>query len=153
MAVYFLDSSALVKRYVNETGTAWVLSLVGPTRGPSIYVARITGVEMASAIARQTRNGGLNPADAGTAMSRFRHDLSHEYCVVEINPPLIAAAMRLAETHALRAYDAVQLAATVAVKGWCDSLGLALTLVSADLALNAAATLEGLTVEDPNSHP
>jgi uncharacterized protein len=153
VAVYFFDSSALVKRYVNETGTAWVLSLVGPAHGHSIYAARITGVEMASAIARQTRSGGLNPAAAGTAMSRFRHDLSHEYRVVEINPALIAVAMSLAEIHALRAYDAVQLAAAVAVKSRSDSLGLTLTLVSADLALNAAATLEGLTVDDPNSHP
>ena len=27
MALYFLDSSALVKRYISETGSAWVLEL------------------------------------------------------------------------------------------------------------------------------
>jgi len=30
MAVYFLDSSALVKRYISETGSAWVLGLFDP---------------------------------------------------------------------------------------------------------------------------
>jgi predicted nucleic acid-binding protein len=153
VAVYFFDSSALVKRYVNETGTPWVLSLVGPGSGHSLYVARITGVEIASAIARQARSGALVAADAAGAMSRLRHDLSHEYRVVEIGPTLISDAMSLAETRALRAYDAVQLPATLPLKTRCDALGLALTLVRADLALNAAAVLEGLTVEDPNSHP
>jgi uncharacterized protein len=61
--------------------------------------------------------------------------------------------MGLAETHALRAYDAVQLAAAVEVNAQCAALGVALTLISADAALNAAAMAEGLTVDDPNSHP
>jgi predicted nucleic acid-binding protein len=36
MAVYFLDSSAIVKRYVNEMGTTWLLSVLDPTEGDSI---------------------------------------------------------------------------------------------------------------------
>jgi hypothetical protein len=61
--------------------------------------------------------------------------------------------MTLAETHALRGYDAVQLAAAIEVHARGMSLGLpVLTLVSADGDLNMAATIEGLTVEDPNIH-
>jgi hypothetical protein len=45
MGAYFLDSSALVKRYAAETGTAWMTSLIDPAAGNVIYVARITGVE------------------------------------------------------------------------------------------------------------
>ncbi len=32
MAAYYLDSSALVKRYVSEIGSGWVLSLFDPRR-------------------------------------------------------------------------------------------------------------------------
>jgi uncharacterized protein len=153
VAIQFFDSSAIAKRYVNETGTAWVLSLVGPTAGNHNYVARITGVEVVSAVARQRRDGSLSAADAATVLAQFRHDFTTEYRVVEVTPALILTAMALAETHALRAYDAVQLAAAVEVNTQCVALGIVLTMISADAALNAAATAEGLAVEDPNSHP
>lgn len=152
MAIHFFDSSAIVKRYVNETGTAWVLNLVDPTTGNHSYVARITGVEVVSAVARQRRDGSLSAADAATVLAQFRHDLTTEYRVVELTPALILTAMALAEMHTLRAYDAVQLAAAVEVNNLCVTLGVVLTLISGDAALNAAATAEGLAVEDPNLH-
>ena len=61
--------------------------------------------------------------------------------------------MTLAETHALRGYDAVQLAASLEVHTRGIRLGLpVLTLVSADGDLNMAAMVAGLTVEDLNIH-
>jgi uncharacterized protein len=56
-------------------------------------------------------------------------------------------------THRLRAYDAVQLAVALEVNRIHQMAGSPVTLVSADRDLNAAATAEGLTVDDPNSHP
>ena len=62
--------------------------------------------------------------------------------------------MTLAETYGLRGYDAVQLAAAVEVNASYRSAGLPpITLVSADVELNAAASAEGLTVDNPNFHP
>jgi hypothetical protein len=60
----------------------------------------------------------------------------------------------LAETHGLRGYDAVQLAAACQINALLIMSGLPpLTFVASDHALNAAATAEGLTVDDPNTHP
>lgn len=53
MPAYYFDSSALVKRYVAETGTAWVTGLMDPAAGNLLYVARLTGVEVVSAFARR----------------------------------------------------------------------------------------------------
>jgi uncharacterized protein len=62
--------------------------------------------------------------------------------------------MLSARAHGLRAYDAVQLAAALEVNRSHQTGGSGpVTLVSAADALNAAATAEGLTVEDPNAHP
>ena len=41
MAVYFCDSSAVVKRYVRETGSAWIATLCDPIIEHHIYMARI----------------------------------------------------------------------------------------------------------------
>ena len=42
---YFLDSSALVKRYVAETGTAWVQSIPTPHTRNKLIIACITWVD------------------------------------------------------------------------------------------------------------
>jgi predicted nucleic acid-binding protein len=47
MATYYLDSSALVKRYVAETGSAWLQSIVAPATGHLLLTSRITTVEVA----------------------------------------------------------------------------------------------------------
>jgi hypothetical protein len=41
MADYFIDSSALVKRYVREIGSVWVTSLFDPASNNEIFVAAI----------------------------------------------------------------------------------------------------------------
>ena len=50
MAGYFLDSSALVKRYIQEPGTNGVRDLCSPTAGHVLYIARIAGAEVIAAI-------------------------------------------------------------------------------------------------------
>lgn len=69
MAVYFIDSSALAKCYVSETGTTWVQALTDPASGNSLYVVRITLVELVAAISRRRKNGDLTPAAAAAALS------------------------------------------------------------------------------------
>jgi predicted nucleic acid-binding protein len=153
MAAYFFDSSALVKRYMSESGSAWVIGITNPVVDNDIHIVRITGVEVVSAMTRIRRSGRLPTVDAVVAISDFHHDFSADYRITEVTPALVRHAMTLAETHGLRGYDAVQLAATLAVNERRLALGLsAVTLVSADTDLNTAATAEGLTVTDPNSH-
>ena len=55
MSVYFGDSSALVKRYVSETGSTWLTATIDPKAGSRVFVAHITIVEIVSAIARKER--------------------------------------------------------------------------------------------------
>ena len=153
MAVYFFDSSALVKRYAYEMGSDWIVALSEPAAGHSLYIARITAVEVVSALTRRQRGGSVSETDVATAMAAFLHDLSHQYRVIEITPSVITRAMQLAETHGLRGYDAVQLSAALIVQKMREALGLsALKLVSADRDLNDAAATEDLAVDNPNSH-
>ena len=73
---------------------------------------------------------------------------------LELTPSLVTAAMLVARKHGLRAYDAVQLTAALEVNRKRQAMGLpAVTLISADQDLNAAAIAEGIAVDDPNTHP
>ncbi len=151
---YFFDSSAIVKRYLSETGTAWVEGITNLKTGNNTFLARITCVETVSAVARRARGGSITQADAQKALSLFRHDFSNNYYKIEITATLLNDAMQLAEKHFLRGYDAVQLAAALELRVELQATGATnLTFVSADDALNLAASVEGLTVENPNNHP
>jgi predicted nucleic acid-binding protein len=151
---YFLDTSALVKRHVNETGSIWVRSLVRAKADHTIYIARITAVEVYAAISRRQHGGSLSAAQAGAILGHFRRHLAQRYHILELTPTLITAAMQTARKHRLRAYDAVQLTVAVELQRLHQNAGLGtVTLVSADRDLNTAATLENLLGEDPNLHP
>ena len=83
-----------------------------------------------------------------------RQDASIDYQVVELTKEVLALAVALAGRRPLRGYDAVQLAAALAVNHIGVASGLPpLTFVSADARLNQIAGDEGLPVDDPNQHP
>jgi uncharacterized protein len=154
MADYFLDTSALVKRHVTEAGSPWVKSLVRAKAAYTLYIARITAVEVTSAITRRQYASDLSSAQAGAILGHFRRHLAQRYRVVELTTGLFTKAMLMARKHRLRAYDAVQLAAALEISRIHQVAGSApVTVLSSDRDLNAAATAEGLTVDDPNLHP
>ena len=154
MADYFFDSSGLAKRYLSEIGSVWVENITTPVSGHAIFVASITGVEVVSAIARRVRGGKLLARDADSAISSLQRDLVAEYLLTDISFTIVTSAMKLADKHALRGYDAVQLAVALDVNQTNLSVGLPpVIFVAADNALNLAAQAEGLAVENPNNYP
>ncbi|MEG4587166.1 hypothetical protein QUA54_18390 [Microcoleus sp. MOSTC5] len=44
--IYFLDSSALIKRYVVEIGSPWIKTLTDSQTGNSLLLVSITWVEV-----------------------------------------------------------------------------------------------------------
>lgn len=127
--------------------------MVNPDAGNTLHVARITAVEVVAAIARR-RAGGVGVDEAQRMLAELRTAFRDDFTVAAVSDSLLDHAMFLSDVHALRGYDAVQLAAALTVNAERVALKLpSLTLVSADDELNAAAQAEGLAVEDPNAHP
>ena len=150
---YFVDTSALAKRYVVEVGSPWLHATLDPAISCSVYIVRIAAVELISAVTRRERSGTLAPNDAAIARSGFRTHMGNEYKIIEVTESLVNNALILAEKHGLRGYDAVQLSAAIEVNTRYLATGMSsITLICADSELNTAAVREGLTVENPNSH-
>ena len=84
MDVYFLDSSAIIKRYVSETGSVFVENLTNLKSGNLILLARITQDEVASAFYRRLKGGSLTQTDTDDALKLFQYDLGNNYFVIEI---------------------------------------------------------------------
>jgi uncharacterized protein len=154
MGAYYCDSSALVKRYANETGSLWVRSLTDPQAGNNIFIAHITGIEVVAAIARKTRMGDISEHDAAAAIRTFKSHFTTQYQIVLMTTVIVDRAMELAEKHRLRGYDATQLASALVVHAELATSGVSqLVFISADANLNDVAQAENLSVQNPNDHP
>ncbi len=138
--IHFLDSSALVKRYIEEDGSSVIALLF---RGRKILAAsRLAEVEVPLALARRARRGDLSEADARTHAEQVLRDLK-VLRVVELRARTFERARELGWAHGLRAYGALQLAAASQLK---TGTGMSLTFWCADDDLNEAARAEGLRV-------
>ena len=154
MTPYYLDTSALIKRYVAELGSSWLETTVFEIDDVLILTSRVTMVEVWSALARRRREASISAKHHADALAAFREDSLLRYLFVEVEPQVIDTAGQLLERHALRAYDSVQLAsALVAAR---TLIGAALpqpTFLSADDSLLVCAQAEGLPAGNPNHHP
>ena len=83
--LYFFDSSALVKRYVNEVGSRWVHAMTATTTSNIILVSRITRVEVLSALARLHREGNIAPSNITRTLQLFQYDWMPQYQIVELD--------------------------------------------------------------------
>lgn len=137
--IYFLDTSALVKRYVAEVGSEQVRRLM--RRNVEIAMARITEAEAYAAIARATRMKVIAAEDRDRAFDQLAKDVG-EARIVEMSRAVVTSVRALVVRWPLRGYDAVQLACAARLR----SEGLAVDLWCADGDLATAARGEGLRV-------
>lgn len=136
--IVYLDASALVKRYVAETGSREVNSLIGAAS--AVGTASITRAEVSAALARAARTGILSRDEAASALQVFNADWD-SLIRLQLTEFLIARAASLAWEHGLRGYDSVHLAAAVF---WQDMLGDEIILASYDRQLWEKAKMTGL---------
>jgi predicted nucleic acid-binding protein len=138
--IHFLDSSVVVKRYVDEGGSDLVSTFLRGRK--TLVVSRLVEVEVPLAFARRARRGDFPIEEARAHTEELLDDLQ-SFKVAEVRPRTLALARELGWKHGLRAYDAVHLATAVQVR---NEMGVALTFWGADVALNRAAQAEGLRV-------
>lgn len=134
----YLDSSALVKRYIAEPGSIETRTIIA--EAPLVGTAVITRVEVDATFGRAIRMGQLEQAAAEIILDRFHHEWPL-LLRLPITEALAVRAGQLARLEGLRAYDAVQLAAALT---WQDLLGQPVTMATFDRRLWAAAARTGL---------
>lgn len=151
--MYFIDSSALVKRYVPETGSSWIQSITDRATSNYLGVTRITWVEVNSAFARRQREGSLEVDELNIIEQKFRYDFFNQYDIIEVDRAICEVAGQLVLKHLLRAYDAVQLASALRCRsGLTQTPDTQLIFVSADNRLLNIAQTEGLVTDNPNNY-
>jgi predicted nucleic acid-binding protein len=155
VSYFYLDASAIVKRYSPETGSAWIRSLIDPLSGHVLALSEITLAEVAAALAVKHRvPGGITQQERDSALSLFLSHCQSEYELISVSRLIVDLAVRLTQEHKLRGYDAVQLASALVTSQAFTAAGLSsLTFIAADGDLLTAAQAEGLSIDNPNLHP
>lgn len=137
--ILFCDTSALLKLYVEEQGSDIVKARM--LEAEAIAVCRIAWVESHAALSRRSRETPADAANLEQAKAAVAADWPR-YVVMEINQALIESAGEYADTFALRAYDAVQLASAHTAARIAQAPVL---FACFDTRLNKAAKLLGMT--------
>lgn len=150
MTVYFMDTSAIIKRYVTEVGSGWITSLIQPVSGHIVVLSALANVESFSTLARLQRSKHLTPTIVTQRQNDFLVDIKTQYLLISLNDAVLARAGTLVNKYPLRTLDSIQLSCAMEAQ---VTLGVVLVFLSADNNLLSAAAAEGFPTDNPLNHP
>jgi uncharacterized protein len=149
----YLDSSALMKRYVAEKGSAGLNARF--ERSETIYTSLLSFGEIHSVLARAYRTRSLTAEDLSKIREEFLNDWLFGLSKIEVNIHTMSALPELVEKYPLKAADAIHLSAafwlrdTLRLRGLRPLAKHELEFGAADKQLGEAAAKCGLLVFDP----
>ena len=140
--MYFFESSALVKLFVQEQGSSTMIELAESVEDRLKTASALAPVEVRSALRKRERMGLATAAETSSAV-RIASDERRHMIEYQISSLVLAQASTMIDKHHLRALDAIQLATAMVVRD-TNQLQSDVIFVCADEALLAAAEREGL---------
>jgi len=136
--ILYLDTSSLVKLYVEETGSDLVQDWV--RKAETVSTCRVAYPETISAFYRRFNSGDLSEKDYSLLLKRFSQEWGN-FAALDFDE---IEAGRLVKKHGLRGFDAIHLSSAKFLQSADTSISLSFS--SFDKKLNDAASAEGLSV-------
>ena len=146
--VYF-DSSALVKGYLLEKGSAGVVALCASPEAR--YTSTLAYAEVVAAFARKFRERMISADEWARALGDFQRDWTISFTEVALDHSILSALPLLFQTHPLKGSDGVHLASAMLLQPTAQALGDRLLFCATDERLLRAAETSGLAVMNPES--
>lgn len=147
MIFHYLDASAWVKRYYQETGTRWIQDLFTGNR--VMACAALGLIEVIATLARKGKAGEIDP----TLLEQKIRELDEDwrgFIQIQFIDETVGKAKGLARELTLRGADAIHLASALLLQSRFTQEDDQLILITADHELRQAAQLSGLAAIDPN---
>jgi predicted nucleic acid-binding protein len=134
----YLDTSALIKRFVAEKGSPLIQTIV--TRKGPVSTAKIAYAEVYAGLTRKHREGQLSDRLYALSCRQFESDWQ-AYIRIDLRDEILLMARDLIQRHPLKGFDAIHLASALSLK---SALGEEMTFAAADERLLRAAEAERL---------
>jgi predicted nucleic acid-binding protein len=150
---FYLDASALVKRYVLEKGSPHVHAILDGVPHNRIYLLNVGAGEVVSILVRKRNAGSISTASFGQAYVDFETEIlrADDIRKQSVSNRLALSSFSLIVAHSINSTDALTLKSALAIARKLRAGGDDLVLVASDQRLLRAAQAEGLTTFDPES--
>lgn len=152
MSLYYLDTSALAKRYVTEVGSVWIREITDPSFENVLVISEIAIVEVFSVLAYKAHRNEISSVNTENLRTAFLDHVEYEYVSVKLDSEVLVFSRHLVTKHIsykLRTLDAIHLSSALRVQ---SAFAEEMVFVCADDNLIKCAGAEGLKVEDPRSY-
>lgn len=146
MTLFYLDTSALAKLYIAETGTDLVRGLLVSQERHEFFVLSFSRIELRSAIRRRVRMGDIDSRLAESAFTRFGRHMATRFEKLEISDYVVDLAVSIANRHPLTGSDSLQLGGCMFLQ---EEAPPSPVFLCADRQLLQAARAEGLSCLNP----
>ena len=150
---FYMDSSALAKRYIPETGSDLVDEILDNVSGRHICLLNIGAGEVISILVRRRNAGEISRADFVDVLLDFDSEIAHRRAVrkAPVTNRLASDAFPLIVAHSINSTDALVLMSALAIADKLRERGDDLVLVSSDHRLLRAARAESLVTFNPET--
>lgn len=152
-AVYFVDSSALIKAYVSENGTPTVKAALASLAG-YVYISSQVMLETAAVMARLRRTRALRPKLYVQARADFLAHCRPRFHVVHPPAAVVNATLVMIEAYRMRSaggFDLLHIATAEYIRSLRPEGRL--SLMCCDEGLRGVAEERGFDVFDPIRDP
>lgn len=139
--IIYLDTSDLVKLYVEEIGSERIRDIVHTAT--VVSTSKIAYAETRAAFARKQKDDGFPIKALQNIVEDFNRDWEG-YFVIEVTDGLIRLAGDIAQKHLLRGFDSIHLASAISLK---HKIRADVYFSSNDTRLNHAAEKEGIILK------
>ncbi len=134
----YLDTSALIKRYIWESGSELVHQVA--REDAFLMTSKIAYAEAYAALTRRMREGDLSRIQYGQVCRLFEREWP-AYLIIEVHDEVLRLSRDLIKKYPLRGFDALHLASAKSVR---RHLKEPLVFACADRCLLESAEAEGL---------
>ena len=150
MPIFYLDTSAVVKRYRSERGTEVIARLFDdPESEDRFYSSFLSILEFTSGILCLVKGDQLRERVANEVLARFRRDIREIFRGWPLDNDIVTEAVAVVERHKLRSGDAIHLATAISL--FSIATGPQVVMVTSDRELLRAAEVSGITTLDPQA--
>lgn len=153
---FYFDASALVKRYIRETGSNKINFLFDNLPLNRLKCLTIGAAEVFWVCVRKKNDGRITPYEFTHAVVNLNREVTSEmsdFRTDSVPDALVWASLNLIETYSLNSVDAMVLRSALEVDVKLRSTGDTLVLVASDQRLLRAAQNEGLLIFNPEIDP
>ncbi len=108
--VIFIDTSSLIKRYVEEDGSDVIDRYFSDN--DIIYISPITPIEIRSALKRKKREHTVDKQTYETAIQLWDLDINN-FMGIEFNKELVSRVIEIVELYTVKTLDAIQIGSCI----------------------------------------